>query len=269
MATSSAIEFALPNTGPGSTQSNRHPLLGHKRRNCGILESRPCPHASAADIPQLGSINWAPGHSCRGGGGQILPTAVARDGNPARPAPQSGNCWVRAKQWAHSIGLQPVCGRRPATGCVQPFDEPAPLLNTLKLDRSSQARHAIINCLPSKLPSDDSQARLDVPSSDGTSVLGTRLRRNRLVAIIAAVTLIVALGAYSAHGFLDRVHDNGHCDLCLHFSGTAGSPAQASVVGKPVLVVRAPVEHPSIILCARRRVGTQLPRAPPVALELT
>jgi hypothetical protein len=100
-------------------------------------------------------------------------------------------------------------------------------------------------------------------------LLSTRLRRNRLVALIAAVTLIVALGAYSAHGFLDRVHDNGHCDLCVHFSGTAGSPAAAAIVGKPVLVVRAPLERPGIIPSLRRRVGTQLPRAPPVALELT
>ena len=101
-------------------------------------------------------------------------------------------------------------------------------------------------------------------------VLSTRLRRNRLVAIVAAITLIVGLCAFSAHGFGDRVHeDGGHCDLCGHFSGTAGSPAHASVVGKPVLVVRAPLERPGIIRSARRRVGTQLPRAPPVALELT
>jgi hypothetical protein len=99
--------------------------------------------------------------------------------------------------------------------------------------------------------------------------LSTRLRRNRLVALVAAVTLIVALGAYSAHGFLDRVHDNGHCDLCVHFSGTAGSPAAASIVGKPVLVVRAPLERPGFVPSLRRCVGTQLPRAPPVALELT
>jgi hypothetical protein len=96
--------------------------------------------------------------------------------------------------------------------------------------------------------------------------LSTRLRRNRLVAFIAALTLIVALGAYSAHGLADRGHDNGHCDLCVHFSGTAGSPAHASVVGKPVLVVRAPLERPESIRSARRRVGTQLPRAPPDSL---
>jgi len=119
------------------------------------------------------------------------------------------------------------------------------------------------------LPAGSSQARLVIPSPDGPILLSTRLRRNRLVALIAAITLIVGLAAYSAHGYADRVHGNGHCDLCVHFSGTAGSPAHATVVGKPVLVVRAPLERPGIIPSARRRVGTQLPRAPPVPLELT
>ncbi|HEY6926505.1 MAG TPA: hypothetical protein VI653_23680 [Steroidobacteraceae bacterium] len=97
--------------------------------------------------------------------------------------------------------------------------------------------------------------------------MSTRLRRNRLVALIAAITLIVGLCAYSAHGFLDRVHENGHCDLCVHLSGTAGSAAHASVIGKPVLIVRAPLERPGIVPSFRRRVGTQLPRAPPVDLQ--
>ena len=91
-------------------------------------------------------------------------------------------------------------------------------------------------------------------------------RRNRLVAIIAALTLIVALSAFSAHGFGSGGHDNDHCDLCVHFSGTAGSPAQITVAGKPVLVVRAPIERPEIVRPARRRVGTQLPRGPPDSL---
>ena len=98
--------------------------------------------------------------------------------------------------------------------------------------------------------------------------LSKRLLRIRLVAFVAAITLIVALGAFSAHGFAERGHDNGHCDLCVHFSGTAGSPAQAVVVGKPVLTVRVPLARPEVIRSARRRVGTQLPRAPPVSSEL-
>lgn len=91
-------------------------------------------------------------------------------------------------------------------------------------------------------------------------------RRNRLVALVAAFTLVLGLWAYSAHGFADRVHENGHCDLCVHLSGTAGSPTHAFPVGKPVLVVRAPIERRMAPRCARRRVGTLLPRGPPESL---
>jgi hypothetical protein len=98
--------------------------------------------------------------------------------------------------------------------------------------------------------------------------LSTRLLRIRLVAFFAAITLIVALSAYGAHGYAERGHDNGHCELCVHFSGTAGSPAQVTVVGKPVLTVRVPLARPEIIRSARRRVGTQLPRAPPTSPEV-
>lgn len=118
-----------------------------------------------------------------------------------------------------------------------------------------------------ELPPGRRQATLRYLSVSKASPLSLRFRRNRLVAFIAAITLIVGLCAFSAHGFGDRVHDNGHCDECVHFSGTAGSPSHATVVGKPVLVVRAPIERPEIIRCARRRVGTQLPRAPPASFE--
>jgi len=93
--------------------------------------------------------------------------------------------------------------------------------------------------------------------------LSTRLFRNRLVAIIAAITLVVGLCAYSAHGFGDRTHDNGHCDLCVHFSGAAGSPTAATVVGKPVLAVRVPPERPVVVRAERQRIPTLLPRGPP------
>jgi len=92
-----------------------------------------------------------------------------------------------------------------------------------------------------------------------------RFRRNHLVALVAAITLIAATGAYSAHGFGDhRVHTHVHCDLCVHFSGTAGSPAHAAVIGKPVLVVRVPAELAQNIRPARRTAGSHLPRAPPI-----
>ncbi len=92
-----------------------------------------------------------------------------------------------------------------------------------------------------------------------------RRRRNRLVAFIAAFLLIAGLGAYSAHGSADRTHDHGHCDLCAHFSGSAGSPPPAAVVGKPVLAIRVPLTRPEPIRAERRRVATHLPRGPPLA----
>lgn len=88
-------------------------------------------------------------------------------------------------------------------------------------------------------------------------------RRNRLVALIAAFLLIAALGAYAAHGPGDRTHDNAHCDLCAHFSGSAGAPAPPAVVGKPVLAARVLLIRPEPLRAERRRVVTHLPRGPP------
>jgi hypothetical protein len=87
------------------------------------------------------------------------------------------------------------------------------------------------------------------------------------VAFIAAL-LIVGLSAYSAHGFADRTHDNAHCDLCVHISGTAGAPATVVVVGRPLLAVRIPLARPDVIRAERRRLATHLPRGPPTTPEL-
>ena len=97
--------------------------------------------------------------------------------------------------------------------------------------------------------------------------MSIRSRRNRLVAVVAAIALIAAASVYTSHGFGERVHDNVHCILCAHFNGTGGSPSAAVVVGKPVLVVRLPVAQPQNILPARRKASTHLPRGPP-SLEL-
>jgi hypothetical protein len=89
------------------------------------------------------------------------------------------------------------------------------------------------------------------------------LARNRLVALIASCALIACAALYSAHAIGDRSHGHSHCDLCVHFSGSAGSPAQAKVVGKPVLVVRAEPAHATVHLVARSPLGAHLPRGPP------
>lgn len=89
-------------------------------------------------------------------------------------------------------------------------------------------------------------------------------RRNQLVALFATCALIVCTAVYSAHGLGDRGHEHEHCDLCVHFSGSAGSPAQAQVIGKPVLVVRTPTIRLQTLRPTRSPLGAHLPRGPPV-----
>jgi hypothetical protein len=88
-------------------------------------------------------------------------------------------------------------------------------------------------------------------------------RRNRLVALVAACALIICSAVYSAHGLNDRGHERVHCDLCVHFSGSAGSPAQAKVIGKPGLVVPALLTLPCLLLPVPAPLRAHLPRGPP------
>jgi len=90
------------------------------------------------------------------------------------------------------------------------------------------------------------------------------LRCNRWVALFAACALIACSAVYAAHGIGDRAHEHAHCDLCGHFSGSAGAPAQAKIAGKPVLVVRLIAPAAATVFVARSPVGAHLPRGPPL-----
>jgi hypothetical protein len=94
------------------------------------------------------------------------------------------------------------------------------------------------------------------------------LDRNRLIAFAAACTLIVCSAVYSAHRAYERTHGQTHCDLCVHFSGSAGAPAPAKVVGKPPLVVHAAPAPAQLLLPARPLLGLPLPRGPPASLTV-
>jgi len=82
--------------------------------------------------------------------------------------------------------------------------------------------------------------------------------------VFAAFALITCSAVYAAHDMGDGAHGHSHCDLCAHFSGNAGSPAQAKVAGKPVLVVRALPPAAATVLVARSPVGAHPPRGPPL-----
>ncbi len=90
------------------------------------------------------------------------------------------------------------------------------------------------------------------------------LRCQRLLALFALLALFFATTAYVAHGFDGtRSHQNTQCDLCLQFNGTAGAPAESSLVGRPPLVAFVAVLAALPVLRVRRKVGNRLPRAPP------
>jgi len=97
----------------------------------------------------------------------------------------------------------------------------------------------------------------------------TRMRRNRWLALVATCALICCAAAYAAHGLADQTHEHSHCDLCVHFSGSAGSPAQPKIVGKPVLVSRVAPSRREIILPTRSPVGNHLPRGPPLLFNMS
>jgi hypothetical protein len=92
----------------------------------------------------------------------------------------------------------------------------------------------------------------------------TGRHRNRWLALAAAWALIGCAAAYAAHGLADQTHEHSHCDLCVHFSGSAASPAQPEIVGKPILVSRVAPSRREIILPTRSPVGNHLPRGPPL-----
>lgn len=94
-----------------------------------------------------------------------------------------------------------------------------------------------------------------------------RFRHNRAIALFALIALFFATTAYVAHGYEHDIssspHSVAHCDLCLHFTGTAGTPAGADVVGKPPLEALAPTVVEVHDVLSQAHPTNRLPRGPP------
>jgi len=92
-------------------------------------------------------------------------------------------------------------------------------------------------------------------------------RHNRLVALLALVALLFASTAYVVHGFGPEKslshHSIGHCDLCAHFSGTAGTPDHAAFAGRPPVAASAPTSVVTLRFATYEHPTHRLPRAPP------
>src|SRR5687768_9463527 len=94
-----------------------------------------------------------------------------------------------------------------------------------------------------------------------------RFRHNRALALFALLALFFATTAYVAHGYQHdastSTHSVAHCDLCLHFSGTAGTPAAPQAVGRPPLEALAPAAVETARYSSHKHPTNRLPRGPP------
>ncbi|MDE2447612.1 MAG: hypothetical protein KGO22_01485 [Gammaproteobacteria bacterium] len=94
------------------------------------------------------------------------------------------------------------------------------------------------------------------------------LRRNRLIALVAAVAMVVVICGYGAHDPAAGAGQSCHCDWTMHFTGVAGSAPHPVPVVKAVL---AGWRLPPVAAAAPRslrRVRAHLARAPPSQLSI-
>jgi hypothetical protein len=97
--------------------------------------------------------------------------------------------------------------------------------------------------------------------------MSATLRRNRLIALVAAVVMVAVICGYGSHDLGDRPGHSSHCDWTMHFTGVAGSAPHPVAVVKPVLAswLRPPVAVAGAPSARRQR--SHLARAPPFTLS--
>jgi hypothetical protein len=94
------------------------------------------------------------------------------------------------------------------------------------------------------------------------------LRRNRLIALVAAVAMVVGLCGYISHEPAGGAGPSGHCDWTVHFLGVAGSAPHPVPAVKPLLA--AWVMLPVAVAASRsgRKLRAHLARGPPGTLSI-
>lgn len=98
--------------------------------------------------------------------------------------------------------------------------------------------------------------------------MSSTLRRNRLLALVAAVAMVVVICGYTAHDPADGSGHSCHCDWTMHFTGVSGSAPHPVATVKPVLatwLLPAPAVAASLGL---RRLRAHLARGPPLTLSI-
>ena len=90
------------------------------------------------------------------------------------------------------------------------------------------------------------------------------LRRNRLLALVAAAAMIVVICGYSAHALGSQPSHADHCDWSMHFTGVAGSAPHPVVLFKPVLATRLTPPVAAAAPRSARRQRAHPARGPPL-----
>jgi hypothetical protein len=99
-------------------------------------------------------------------------------------------------------------------------------------------------------------------------LISLTLRRNRLIALVAAVAMVAVVCGYAAHDPAGGPSQSGHCDWTMHFTGVAGSAPQPVPVVKAVLAGWRLPPVAQAKLPGTRRVRAHLARAPPLQLSI-
>lgn len=96
----------------------------------------------------------------------------------------------------------------------------------------------------------------------------TRHRRNRLIALVAAVAMVVVVCGYASQDLEGSSGQPCHCDWTMHFTGVAGSAPHPVPVARPIL---ATWMRPAVAALAPRgirRLRAHPARGPPFTLAI-
>src|SRR5512146_306324 len=119
---------------------------------------------------------------------------------------------------------------------------------------------------PRRLPAHGPAARLG--RAEKAMLMSLTPRRNRPIALLAALALVAAICGYGAHDLAGQPGHSCHCDWTMHFTGVAGSAPHPVAVVKPVLAAwRVPLVAAAAPR-SERRLRAHLARAPPPALSI-
>jgi hypothetical protein len=102
-----------------------------------------------------------------------------------------------------------------------------------------------------------------LPVHEAKAPVSRTVRRQRLLAIIAAFAMVVCICGFTAHGFAAQGQDPDHCDWTMHFTGVAGAAPRPAPVARPVLASSVPPAATTAVLRSARRLRAHLARGPP------